>query len=252
MGIKGALNILVNYINRFLLTFFCLFVAIGPAFAARATTKTKQAVKVNQGVVLYNSGQYLAALPILVKTIKNSPSDPLYHYYLGLCYDRLHSEASAKQQFQWVARNSKDARLRSYAETALHGNSASVSTAGSTSPEAPEPADNAAANTSASSDNNDAVTSSRLPFGRAKIYFFQSSNRESQEFAPIFDRAARAYRGSLTLQRLDASSPATNSLMQKYAVKTFPHLIYLDGKGKEIYNEGPKTFNVRMSELLGR
>ncbi|MDR3617028.1 MAG: hypothetical protein P4L53_25960 [Candidatus Obscuribacterales bacterium] len=248
---------MVSQTSRFFVVACCFCVASNPVFAAKA--KAKQPVKVNEGVVLYNKGEYAAALPILLKTIKASPADPLYHYYLGLCYDRLHSGASAKGQFVWVAKNSKDKRLRSYAETALHGNSSVVSTGSSPAAEpATEPAiatDNSNNNTSAgsgaSSDANYGV-SSRLPYGRCKIYFFESANKESQQFAPIFDAAARSYRGSFNFQRLDVSDPATVTLLQKYKVTTFPHLIYLDGKDIEIYNEGPRTFNTRLTELLGK
>jgi hypothetical protein len=249
------LNIFVNQISRFGLATFCFFMAIGPVFAAKA--KAKQPVKVNEGVVLYNKGEYAAALPILIKTIKASPTDPLYHYYLGLCYDRLHSGGSAKGQFVWVARNSKDKQLRSYAETALHGNAPVVSTGSSTeTPPATAPAsDSASASTpsagSSASDTRYGV-SSRLPYGRCRIYFFESANRDSQQFAPIFDNAARSYRGSFDFQRLDVSAPATVTLLQKYKVSKFPALIYLDGKGTEIYNEGPRTFNTRLTELLGK
>jgi hypothetical protein len=249
------LNTFVSQTSRFLVAAFCLCVANNPVFAAKA--KTKQPVKVNAGVVRYNKGEYAAALPILIRTIKASPTDPLYHYYLGLCYDRLHSGASAKGQFVWVAKNSKDKRLRSYAETALHGNSSIISTGSSP---AAEPAtasatDNSnnsiSGNSGASSDANYGV-SSRLPYGRCKIYFFESANKESQQFARIFDAAARSYRGSFNFQRLDVSDPATVTLLQKYKVTTFPHLIYLDGKDTEIYNEGPRTFNTRLTELLGK
>jgi tetratricopeptide (TPR) repeat protein len=251
------LNIFVNQISRFLVAAFCLCVASNPVFAAKAKVKAKQPEKVNEGVVLYNKGEYAAALPILITTIKASPTDPLYHYYLGLCYDRLHSGGSAKGQFVWVARHSKDKRLRSYAETALHGNSSIVSTGTRAAVEpASEPAADSSSNSTsasngASSDANYGV-SSRLPYGRCKIYFFESANKESQQFAPIFDAAARSYRGSLNFQRLDVSDPATVSLLRTYKVNTFPHLIYLDGKGTEIYNEGPRTFNTRLTELLGK
>jgi hypothetical protein len=256
---KRAFNILVGQKTRFLVAAFSLFMAASPGIVAKSKGKTKSVVKVNQGVVLYNKGEYSAALPILLTTIKASPEDPLYHYYLGLCYDRLHSGGSAKGQFVWVARHSKDTRLRSYAETALHGSTSVVG--GTTS--APTPATppdstttsatpTAATSTKTSTENNDGVASSRLPYGRATIYFFESANRESQQFVPIFENAARVYRGSLYFQRLDASAPATNALLQKYKVRMCPQLIYLDGKGTEIYNEGPKTFNLRLKELLGK
>lgn len=223
---------------------------------AASKGKAKTPVKVNEGVALYNQGKYSEALPILLKTIKANPSDPLYHYYLGCCYDRLHSEGSAMGQFMWVSKHSKNQQLKQYAETALHGSSSNSARATS----APAHSDNesqgsdadATAGNTASNDSNDSVTSSRQPYGKAKIYFFESANRASQQFAPVFERAARTYRGSLNFERLDVSAPATRSMIAKYKVNTFPHLIYVDGKGDEIYNEGPGSFNLRLTELLGK
>ncbi len=70
------------------------------------------------------------------------------------------------------------------------------------------------------------------------------------EFAPEFDAAANKYRGVMDFQRVDAEE--NTDLKAKYNVRSYPRLVYLDGKGNTLYNEGRGAFSERLTELTGK
>jgi len=41
-------------------------------------------------------------------------------------------------------------------------------------------------------------------------------------------------------------------MKQKYGIKSYPRLVYLDGKGNLLYNEGRGGFADRLKELTGK
>lgn len=195
------------------------------------------------GVTLYNQGKYSDALPRLQKAVRENPYDGNSHYYLALCYQSLKQNAMARQHFQWVVDGAKDEKLKAYAATALK--SLPAARASGTPGGAPlmQPVTSSAPATS----SPQAV---RNDLGRCKVIMFETSwCHYCHEFAPDFDAAANKYRGKMDFERVDAEQNA--DLKERYGVKSYPRLVYLDGKGKVLYNEGRGKFSSRLTELAG-
>ena len=66
------------------------------------------------------------------------------------------------------------------------------------------------------------------------------------EFAPQFDEAANKYRSLMDFQHIDAEDSGNLELKEKYGIKSYPRLVYLDGKGNLLYNEGRGAFSDRL------
>jgi len=194
-----------------------------------------------QGVALYNKGDYRQALPFLEKAVTENPYDGTSHYYLGLCYQAAKQNGPARQHFQYVLQSSKDAKLRSFASTALNSMPAaraSGSGGGAAAPAQPNPAQ---ANVAAAPSKN---------YGRCKVIMFETSwCHYCHEFAPDFDSTGNQYRGKMDFQRVDAEQDRT--LADKYGVHSYPTLVYLDSKGNVLYSEGRGMFHNRVKELTG-
>jgi len=201
-----------------------------------------------KGTELYTSGKYAQSLPFLETAVRENPYDPSRHYYLGLCYQALKQNGLARQQLEWVAKNSRDLTIKSYAEKAVASmvaartsgsGSALVSTSQASSPVASTPVANEA---------------SRIKqLGRCKVLMFETSwCHYCHEFAPQFDQAAEKYRSSMDFQHVDAEDSGNQELKQKYGVKSYPRLVYLDGKGNLLYNEGRGDFDERLRQLTGK
>lgn len=226
---------LLNRLFALSVTIMCL-VSAAPA----------QAGGLNNGIELYNAGKYGQALPVLEAAVRANPYDPAGHYYLGLCYQGLKQSSLARQHFQWVAANSRDQTLRAYAEKAM-GSYVPPKASGSLSTTAAP---------SASSSGAAAATASEArakQLGRCKVLMFETSwCHYCHEFAPQFDEAAGKYGSVMDFQHVDAEDPANGDMKQKYGIKSYPRLVYLDGKGNVLYNEGRGAFDERLKELTGK
>ncbi|MBS2008466.1 MAG: hypothetical protein JST01_15575 [Cyanobacteria bacterium SZAS TMP-1] len=201
-----------------------------------------------QGVALYSAGKYGQALPVLEAAAKASPYDSSTHYYLGLCLMALKQSGQARRQFEWVAQNAADPTLKSYASSALAaipaGGAAHASGtgSGSTAPAA-RPTDFSAPQAVASTQPK--------KLGRCKVLMFETSwCHYCHEFAPHFDEVANKYRGSMDFQRVDAEQDI--GLKEKYGIHSYPRLVYLDGSGNVLYNEGRGEFDNRIQELTAK
>lgn len=200
----------------------------------------------SRGIEFYNAGKYSQSLPLLEAAVRANPYDDSSHYYLGLCYQSLKQITLAKAHFQWVAANGRNPTLRAYAaKTMAHygspveATSATASAAASTAP----------ANTQTAQQTADAKIKQ---LGRCKVLMFETSwCHYCHEFAPTFDEAAQKYR-TVDFQHVDAEAPGNAEMTQKYGIKGYPSLVYLDGKGNVLYNEGRGEFANRLHELTGR
>jgi thiol-disulfide isomerase/thioredoxin len=200
----------------------------------------------SKGVELYNAGKYSQSLPLLEAAVRANPYDDSSHYYLGLCYQSLKQITLAKSHFQWVATNARNATVRSYAAKAMAAYSAPTTASNSNASEA-QPAKQTSQQMVVQ-----AADTKIKQLGRCKVLMFETSwCHYCHEFAPQFDEAAQNYR-SVDFQHVDAEDPANLEMKQKYGIKSYPRLVYLDGKGNVLYNEGRGEFSNRLHELTGR
>ncbi|MBU6451514.1 MAG: hypothetical protein KGS72_07035 [Cyanobacteria bacterium REEB67] len=215
------------------------------ALAGGSSAALAAADDLQQGISLYNSGQFGQALPLLEKAARQSPYDATRHYYLGLCYQAQKQSTLAKAQFQWVAANAPDPTLKSYAAKALNASS-QAHTAGSGASQSSQ----AVATVAPTSAVAQSPAVAAKPRGKCKAMMFETSwCHYCHEFAPHFDEVADKNRGKMDFQRLDAEDPSNAGLKEKYNVHSYPRLVYIDGSGNLIANEGRGGFDQRIAEL---
>lgn len=191
----------------------------------------------NEGVALYNKGDYKQAQAAFERAIAQTPYDGFSHYYLALCYQSKKQYGPARQHLQWVVNNAKDNRLRAHATSALNRCPAAPASGSTSSSGAP-----------ATANAGDAAPAPRKDLGRCKVIMFETSwCHYCHEFAPTFDDAANKYRGKMDFQRVDAEQ--NTSLRDQYGIRSYPTLVYLDGRGKVLYTEGRGAFQRRLQEL---
>jgi thiol-disulfide isomerase/thioredoxin len=214
-----------------LIAVICLSQAIVPAGAAPSSYA--------QGVELYSHGKYSQALQVFQSAVKTSPDDASSRYYLALCFLALKQASAAREQFEWVSQNAAEPTLKAYAAKAMKA--------------IPGPAGAATVATDEDSSGPANNQSQRQKLGRCKVLMFETSwCHYCHEFAPHFDDVAGKNRNTMDFQRLDAEAPSNAGLRQKYNVRSYPRLVYLDGSGNVLYNEGRGPFDVRVQQLAGK
>ncbi len=220
-------------------------IVFGFSFSSTFALAVAASADLSKGVELYNAGKYSQSLPLLEAAVRANAYDDSSHYYLALCYQALKQSTLAKSHFKWVAANSRNATLRAYAAkaTAANGTSQTASNADTTQVQpAKQPSEQLAMQTSEAKVKQ---------LGRCKVLMFETSwCHYCHEFAPQFDEAAQKYR-TVDFQHVDAEDPSNADMKQKYGIKSYPRLVYLDGRGNVLYNEGRGEFSNRLQELTG-
>lgn len=191
-----------------------------------------------QGVEKYKGGQYALAASALEAAEKSSPNVTSIHYYLALSYLALKRQSLARQQFEWVAKNAAEPTIKAYATRAMNA--------------LPVPP------TAPTTGNEERTIASKReyqsrPLGRCKVLMFETSwCHYCHEFAPHFDQVAAENKNDMDFERLNAEKEPNLVLRQKYNIHSFPRLVYLDGSGNLLYNEGRANFDRRVQELKAK
>lgn len=236
----------------------------------------------NDAVAKYNSKNYQGALNEFKVIAEKEPRNALCHYYLALCNQCLARVAEAKKEYQ-LATQASDPGLRAMAQSGLTqldrvnigsagGSSSSSSSsssaanslvssgggssAGSGAAGASGSSDKGAGKPGASSTSSSGSSSSTaggkssVASGGVKtIYdFYTTWCRPCKLMEPTFDEAKTRYTG-ITFKRFDAEAPENAAMVQQYGVSAYPTIVFLDGKGKVLYNaagslEGDSFFSL--------
>ena len=189
----------------------------------------------NTAVELYNHRQYGQALTALKALSVSEPSNELVHYYSALCYQALSQRVQAKQEYSWVVSNGKNAVLRRNAQAGVQALDRLPATASSNSGSS-----GGKSSGSAALPRNGMVTA---------MLWYTSWCHYCKEFEPRFAAAESKYRGRMNFKRLDGDDPANENLSNKYGIRSYPRLVYVDANGKVIYNENRARFEERVAEL---
>ena len=228
---------------RFNLNKCAILAAIGGFVFFSAPVAQGQSASFNQAVQTYRAGQYAKALSQLQTLPKIYQNDPDAHYYLGLCYQAMHQMAQAKEQFEWVAKAAPDANLRRNASLALeqiaryYGPNLGAKPTGSASPETAKPA---------------SPPGPKIVGYPKAILFFTTWCPHCKEFEPEFNEAKRKMQGKLDFQSFDAEAGENSAMVAKYNIHRYPWLVYLNGDGSVLFNEGQASFQYRLQQLTSR
>lgn len=235
----------------------------------------------NDAVAKYNSKNYQGALNEFKVIAEKEPRNALCHYYLALCNQCLARVAEAKKEYQ-LATQASDPGLRAMAQAGLtqldrvnigsaggssSGSASSSSASNSLVSSSGGSAGSGAAGASGSSDkgagkpgagsasssgssSSSAGGKSSVASGGVKtIYdFYTTWCRPCKLMEPTFDEAKTRYTG-ISFKRFDAEAPENAAMVQQYSVSAYPTIVFLDGKGKVLYNaagslEGDSFFSL--------
>lgn len=232
--------------------------------AAITIQVTSPALAIDQyamAVKLFELKDFQSAATRFEKITQEQPKNEKAHYYLGLSYKALGKFGPAQEQFVWVSENGFDKTCVDYSRQQLLAMKKSA-TSLRQKPKAFQVAQyggsqsgsSASSSSSSSSSSTSAMTAqapAKRNLGRCKVLFFETSwCHYCHEFAPQFDEAKRKYQNKMDFQQLDAEGDGAD-LAQKYGIHSYPRLVYLDGSGKLLYNEGRGAFQDRLKELIG-
>ncbi len=180
----------------------------------------------DEGVKLYNSGKYSAALTQFARAQTDNPKDVLTHYYCGLCYRGINQMQKAQQEFTWVAYYGTG-KVKSQANGAL-ANMSRLSGQG---------VDSSRGGQTANTFHYDPATS-KVQGALTITEFYTKWCGVCRKFEPKWKEAASRLNGTVTFRQLDAEAPSNASLVKQYDVRAFPTLIYTDSTGKLVKVRG--------------
>lgn len=234
--------------------------------AASAATDEFQQAK-----TLYKARKYAQAFPLLEKTLRAHPYDAERHMYIGLCYRDLGNIPLAIKHLEWASTTTKDPAINSYAGRSMaalmprvplkfngdqqlgsNGPKPTVSrfstSNGVTSFSGVAPASSSNAQPAGLS-GSDAERIKNL--GRCKVIMFETTwCQYCKAFTPVFDAAANRYRNWMDFEHIDVEKDP--QLKAMYDIRKYPTLVYLDSRGKMLYQENRSKFAERLTELTGK
>ncbi|MDZ4835452.1 MAG: thioredoxin domain-containing protein [Candidatus Melainabacteria bacterium] len=222
--------------------------AAGPDIRFAAATKA------------YNSRDYKTAVQRFEVIVHAEQQNEKARYYLGLSYKALGQNSLAQQQFMWISEHGFDRTCITYARQQMALMKNPVARAARPKPVVATQfsgsqsggSQSFASQSSSSSQNATAQAPQKKNLGRCKVIFFETSwCHYCHEFAPQFEEARRKYQNKMDFQQMDAEHDGA-SLAQRYGIHSYPRLVYLDGSGKLLYNEGRGEFQDRIKELTGQ
>lgn len=193
----------------------------------------------------YNQRKYNEAIGQLRGIIASQPGNATAHYYMALSYQGLNQMTMAMKEYEWIANYGNDPTLRGYARQAIRSLGKRSSSPGTAAP----PSQSAV---SAAFPGAGTPSAPKKNLGRCKVILFETDwCHYCKEFAPRFDAAKAQYGSKMDFQKLDADDPSNAGLKSRYKINSFPRLVYLDGAGNVLYNEGRGAFDKRLQELTG-
>ncbi|CAN5613298.1 hypothetical protein BH11CYA1_BH11CYA1_33530 [soil metagenome] len=179
----------------------------------------------------YEKKDYQGALNDFKALGAKYPNNALCHYYMALCNQCLTRVGEAKKEYQWVIEHDRS-NLASQATAGLNQLSGVNNGSGSGS-----------TSSSLGSSTGGAFTpigsgASKTAGGPVKVVldFYTTWCGPCKEMEPAFEAAKGRYR-AISFKRYNAEDPANVALVKQFAVRAYPTIVMIDGKGKVLYNQ---------------
>ncbi len=234
-----------------------------------------------RAVMSYQAHHYSAALADLEKLVVQYPNNAMVRYYRALAYQGTNQMSLARKDFEWVATNCPDGKIKQlgaaglrnlggYSSASTSSNSlmnngvpkffaqaapaSNNSTSGMSSgmqPGQPGMSSNSSGSSSSTSASSGGADGSR-PFGKLqKILEFTSETcRPCIAFAPIFAQTKSRY-PALDMQSLDVADAGNAALVAQYNVKNYPTLVFLSNSGNVLLKRAGAPVSVaQFSQLI--
>ncbi|HEY9676758.1 MAG TPA: thioredoxin domain-containing protein [Drouetiella sp.] len=221
-------------------------IALGLILGLAGSANAEDAYK--RAVLNYQAHHYSAALSDFEKLVAAYPNNAMVRYYRGLSYQGTNQISLAKKDFEWVATNCPDGRVKQLGAAGLRnlGNyrsSTSGSSSGSTVAYSSTPS--APAAVSAASSN---------PGGKlSKVLEFTSATCPTCiTFAPIFEQTRSRF-PNVDMQQLDVADSGNASLVSQYSVRNYPTIVFLSGSGQVLFQRaGAPTSVDQFAQLIAK
>ncbi len=212
-----------------------------------------------RAVMNYQAHHYAAALTDLEKLVAQYPNNAMVRYYRALAYQGTNQLSLARRDFEWVATNCPDGKVKQLGAAGLQnlgGSRGSSGTSASNSSTSlanngvqkffaqAAPAGGATTAKSQSSNGNSSQAAAR-PGGRlSKILEFTSATcAPCIRFAPVFAQTKSRY-PNLDMQSLDVADVSNASLVSQYHVVHFPTIVFLSDSGAVLLQKAAAPDNV--------
>ncbi len=194
------------------ITSVLLAILVSGALGVSAPLPVQAASAKDDAIAAFKAKKYSDAATKLETFLKANANDAAAHHYLALSYQQLNNREKAKQHFDWIKKNSKDAAMLAAANKGLESLS-----------------------TKPSSDAKAATAGKEKQASLPTIYDFGAVwCVPCKKFAPIFDKVAESYKGKVDFQHIDAEDEKHKALVEKYKVMTLPTIIFVDKAGKTV------------------
>lgn len=206
-----------------------------------------------RAVMNYQAHHYSAALADFEKLTAAYPNNAMVRYYRGLSYQGTNQISLAKKDFEWVATNCPDGKVKQLGAQGLQNLGSYRSTSAGSAAAAPffaQAGSTGATGSSAAATTTFAAAS--RPGGKLqKILEFTSDTCPTCiTFAPVFAQTKSKYPG-LDMQSLDVADSSNASLVSQFQVKNYPTIVFLSTSGSVLFKRAGAPDNVaQFSQLI--
>jgi thiol-disulfide isomerase/thioredoxin len=218
-----------------------------------------------RAVMNYQAHHYSAALTDLEKLVNQYPNNAMVRYYRALAYQGTNQMSLARKDFEWVATNCPDGRVKQLGAAGLRnlGSSGSGGTGTSSSALAnngvqkffAQQSPSGGSATASSSGSSAGVSTQNIATRSGgklqKILEFTSDTCPTCiTFAPIFAQTKSRYPG-LDMQSLDVADSGNASLVSQYQVTNYPTIVFLSNSGSVLFRRAGAPVSVaQFSQLI--
>lgn len=204
-----------------------------------------------RGVMNYQAHHYSAALADFEKLVVAYPNNAMVRYYRGLSYQGTNQISLAKSDFEWVATNCPDGKVKQLGAQGLRNLGSYRSQISSTPAAAPFFAQATPAYGAAVSTSTNLVASKPASAKLQKILEFTSETCPTCiTFAPVFAQTKSKYPG-LDMQALDVADAGNADLVSKFKVVNYPTIVFLSSNGSVLFKRAGAPDNVaQFSQLI--
>ncbi len=204
-----------------------------------------------RAVLNYQAHHYSAALADFEKLTAAYPNNAMVRYYRGLSYQGTNQISLAKKDFEWVATNCPDGKVKQLGAQGLQNLGSYRSTTSSSAIAAPFFAQAGSTGSTAGAATN-TIASAPRPGGKLqKILEFTSETCPTCiKFAPVFAQTKSKYPG-LDMRSLDVADASNESLVSQFQVKNYPTIVFLSTSGSVLFKRtaAPDTV-AQFSQLI--
>ncbi len=203
-----------------------------------------------RAVLNYQAHHFSAALADFEKLAAAYPNNAMVRYYRGLSYQGTNQISLAKKDFEWVATNCPDGKVKQLGAQGLQNLGSYRSSVSSSAVAAPFFAQAGSTASTAGVATNTIAAASRPGGKLQKILEFTSDTCPTCiTFAPVFAQTKSKYPG-LDMQSLDVADSGNASLVEQFQVKNYPTIVFLSTSGSVLFKRAGAPDNVAQFSRL--